>query len=104
VTTCAREPAGLKSRAARIPKRVDGSAAGDPSSSWHRRGDPGRVRRMPLITSEMAAARDDSAPVERDLKLEAWAWCCAGVPAAALHRADDIATAMRIAGIRLTTW
>jgi imidazolonepropionase-like amidohydrolase len=95
-----REPAGLKSALGENPKRVYGERHETPSS---------RLGTAAVIRSALVAARNYQAkleaagsgaePAERDLKLEAlgrvlrreipWRQHC--------HRADDIATALRIA-------
>ncbi len=95
-----REPAGLKSALGENPKRVYGERNETPST---RLGTAAVIRGAFVAAqnyqAKLAAATDDSAPVERDLKLEAlgrvlrraipWRQHC--------HRADDIATAMRMA-------
>src|ERR1700689_5321100 len=97
-----REPAGLKSALGENPKRVYGDRGETPST---RLGTAAVIRGafVDAVNYQAklaaAAADSDSAPVERDLKLEAlglvlrreipWRQHC--------HRADDIATAMRIA-------
>ena len=95
-----REPAGLKSALGENPKRVYGERGETPST---RLGTAAVIRGAFVdavnYQAKLAAAGADSAPVERDLKLEAlglvlrreipWRQHC--------HRADDIATAMRIA-------
>ncbi len=97
-----REPAGLKSALGENPKRVYGERKETPST---RLGTAAVIRGAFVAAQnyqaklEAAAASPDSAPVERDLKLEVlsrvlrreipWRQHC--------HRADDIATAMRMA-------
>ena len=95
-----REPAGLKSALGENPKRVYGERNETPST---RLGTAAVIRGAFVAAqnyqAKLAAAADDSGPVERDLKLEAlgrvlrreipWRQHC--------HRADDIATAMRMA-------
>jgi len=97
-----REPAGLKSALGENPKRVYGDRKETPST---RLGTAAVIRGAFVAALNYqakldAAERDsDSAPVGRDLKLEAlgrvlrreipWRQHC--------HRADDIATAMRMA-------
>ncbi len=97
-----REPAGLKSALGENPKRVYGDRKETPST---RLGTAAVIRSAFVDALNYqakldAAERDsDSAPVGRDLKLEAlgrvlrreipWRQHC--------HRADDIATAMRMA-------
>jgi imidazolonepropionase-like amidohydrolase len=97
-----REPAGLKSALGENPKRVYGERKETPST---RLGTAAVIRGAFVAAQnyqaklDAAAAADDGAPVERDLKLEAltrvlrreipWRQHC--------HRADDIATAMRMA-------
>ena len=97
-----REPSGLKSALGENPKRVYGERGETPST---RLGTAAVIRGafVDAVNYQAklaaAAADSDSAPVERDLKLEAlglvlrreipWRQHC--------HRADDIATAMRIA-------
>jgi imidazolonepropionase-like amidohydrolase len=97
-----REPAGLKSALGENPKRVYGDRKETPST---RLGTAAVIRgafveALNYQAKLDAAERDsDSAPVGRDLKLEAlgrvlrreipWRQHC--------HRADDIATAMRMA-------
>jgi imidazolonepropionase-like amidohydrolase len=97
-----REPAGLKSALGENPKRVYGDRKETPST---RLGTAAVIRgafveALNYQSKLDAAERDsDSAPVGRDLKLEAlcrvlrreipWRQHC--------HRADDIATAMRMA-------
>ena len=99
-----REPAGLKSALGENPKRVYGERNETPST---RLGIAAVIRGAFVdavnYQAKLAAAANDSGsgsgPVERDLKLEAlgrvlrreipWRQHC--------HRADDIATAMRIA-------
>ena len=95
-----REPAGLKSALGENPKRTYGERKETPST---RLGTAAVIRGAFVdalnYQAKLAAAGADSAPVERDLKLEAlglvlrreipWRQHC--------HRADDIATAMRIA-------
>jgi len=94
-----RSPAGLKSALGENPKRVYGDQKKTPST----RLGTAAVLREAFVAAQnyqakLAAPRQD-APVERDLKLEAlsrvlrreipWRQHC--------HRADDIATAMRMA-------
>jgi imidazolonepropionase-like amidohydrolase len=97
-----REPAGLKSALGENPKRVYGERKETPST---RLGTAAVIRGAFVAAQnyqaklDAAAAADDGTPVERDLKLEAlarvlrreipWRQHC--------HRADDIATAMRMA-------
>jgi imidazolonepropionase-like amidohydrolase len=96
-----REPAGLKSALGENPKRVYGERHEPPST---RPGTAGLIRSAFTAAQNYQAKRDaagaaGSEPVERDLKLEAlgrvlrreipWRQHC--------HRADDIATAMRMA-------
>ncbi len=102
-----REPAGLKSALGENPKRVYGERHETPSP---RLGTAAVIRgafvdainyqaKLAAAASASASAHADGGPVERDLKLEAlgrvlrreipWRQHC--------HRADDIATAMRIA-------
>ena len=98
-----REPAGLKSALGENPKRVYGDKKETPST---RLGTAAVIRSAFVEASNYLAKRDAedfpserSVPTERDLKLEAlgrvlrreipWRQHC--------HRADDIATAMRIA-------
>jgi imidazolonepropionase-like amidohydrolase len=94
-----REPAGLKSALGENPKRVYGERNQMPTT---RLGVAAVIRRAfvdALNYQAKLAAESDDSPVERDLKLEAlgrvlrreipWRQHC--------HRADDIATAMRIA-------
>src|SRR5260370_7854884 len=93
-----REPAGLKSALGENPKRVYGERNETPST---RLGTAAVIRGAFVAAQNYQAklAADDSGPVERDLKLEAlgrvlrreipWRQHC--------HRADDIATAMRMA-------
>ena len=97
-----REPAGLKSALGENPKRVYGERNETPAT---RLGTAALIRGAFVAAQNYqaklaaAAASDDAAPVERDLKLEAlsrvlrreipWRQHC--------HRADDIATAMRMA-------
>jgi len=97
-----REPAGLKSALGENPKRVYGERKETPST----RLGTAAVIRSAFVAAQnyqaklaAAGASQDSAPVDRDLKLEAlarvlrreipWRQHC--------HRADDIATAMRMA-------
>jgi imidazolonepropionase-like amidohydrolase len=94
-----REPAGLKSALGENPKRVYGERNETPST---RLGTAAVIRAAFVAAqnylAKLAAATED-APVDRDLKLEAlgrvlrreipWRQHC--------HRADDIATAMRMA-------
>jgi len=95
-----REPAGLKSALGENPKRTYGERKETPST---RLGTAAVIREAFVdavnYQAKLAAARAEGTPVERDLKLEAlglvlrreipWRQHC--------HRADDIATAMRIA-------
>jgi imidazolonepropionase-like amidohydrolase len=96
-----REPAGLKSALGENPKRVYGERNETPAT---RLGTAALIRGAFVAAqnyqAKLAAADSGgAAPVERDLKLEAlsrvlrreipWRQHC--------HRADDIATAMRIA-------
>jgi imidazolonepropionase-like amidohydrolase len=96
-----REPAGLKSALGENPKRVYGERNETPAT---RLGTAALIRGAFVAAqnyqAKLAAADSDgAAPAERDLKLEAlsrvlrreipWRQHC--------HRADDIATAMRMA-------
>jgi len=93
-----REPAGLKSALGENPKRVYGERHETPST---RLGTAGLIRSAFTAAQNYQAKMDAAGtdPVERDLKLEAlgrvlrreipWRQHC--------HRADDIATALRIA-------
>jgi len=99
-----RAPAGLKSALGENPKRVYGEQKKTPST---RLGVAAVIRGafvdasnyLQKIAAEEAKPADERKPVDRDLKLEAlgmvlrreipWRQHC--------HRADDIATAMRIA-------
>ena len=93
-----REPAGLKSALGENPKRVYGERNETPST---RLGTAAVIRGAFVAAQNYQAklAAAGSTPAERDLKLEAlsrvlrreipWRQHC--------HRADDIATAMRIA-------
>src|SRR5262249_23729094 len=95
-----REPAGLKSALGENPKRVYGERNETPAT---RLGTAAVIRGAFVAAqnyqAKLAAVTDESAPAERDLKLEAlsrvlrreipWRQHC--------HRADDIATAMRMA-------
>jgi imidazolonepropionase-like amidohydrolase len=93
-----REPAGLKSALGENPKRVYGERHETPST---RPGTAGVIRSAFVAAQNYQAKLDaaGSGPVDRDLKLEAlgrvlrreipWRQHC--------HRADDIATAMRMA-------
>jgi len=97
-----REPAGLKSALGENPKRVYGERNETPST---RLGTAAVIRGAFVAAQNYqaklaaSAASEDSSVVERDLKLEAlsrvlrreipWRQHC--------HRADDIATAMRMA-------
>jgi imidazolonepropionase-like amidohydrolase len=99
-----REPAGMKSALGENPKRVYGEKKQTPST---RLGVAAVIRGafvearnyQEKLDAEAAKPEADRKPVERDLKLEAlgrvlrreipWRQHC--------HRADDIATAMRIA-------
>src|SRR5690349_2923921 len=96
-----REPAGLKSALGENPKRVYGERHETPST---RLGTAGLIRGAFVAAQNYQAKLDaggaaGSEPVARDLKLEAlgrvlrreipWRQHC--------HRADDIATAMRMA-------
>ncbi len=93
-----REPAGLKSALGENPKRVYGERNETPST----RLGTAAVIRGAFVAAQNYLAKLDAAgpgPVDRDLKLEAlarvlrreipWRQHC--------HRADDIATAMRMA-------
>jgi imidazolonepropionase-like amidohydrolase len=93
-----REPAGLKSALGENPKRVYGERHETPST----RLGTAAVIRGAFVAAQNYLAKLDAAgsePVDRDLKLEAlarvlrreipWRQHC--------HRADDIATAMRMA-------
>jgi imidazolonepropionase-like amidohydrolase len=100
-----RAPAGLKSALGENPKRVYGEQKKTPST---RLGVAAVIRGafveaanyLAKIEAEQAKPESERKPVDRDLKLEAlgrvlrreipWRQHC--------HRADDIATAMRIAG------
>jgi len=98
-----REPAGLKSALARTQASLRGAERDPVDPPGHRRGDQGGVRRRGELPGEAdrgGRSHEAARPVvERDLKLEAlgrvlrreipWRQHC--------HRADDIATAMRIA-------
>jgi imidazolonepropionase-like amidohydrolase len=96
-----REPAGLKSALGENPKRVYGERNETPAT---RLGTAALIRGAFVAAQNYqaklaAAGSDGAAPAERDLKLEAlsrvlrreipWRQHC--------HRADDIATAMRMA-------
>src|ERR1700750_2437860 len=95
-----REPAGLKSALGENPKRVYGERNETPST---RLGTAAVIRGAFVAAqnyqAKLAATTAGSAPAERDLQLEAlgrvlrreipWRQHC--------HRADDIATAMRMA-------
>jgi imidazolonepropionase-like amidohydrolase len=99
-----RAPAGMKSALGENPKRVYGDQKKTPST---RLGVAAVIRGafvdasnyLQKIEAEQAKPADERKPVDRDLKLEAlgkvlrreipWRQHC--------HRADDIATAMRIA-------
>jgi imidazolonepropionase-like amidohydrolase len=99
-----REPAGLKSALGENPKRVYGEQGKMPST---RLGTAAVIRGafvaaanyLAKLDAEAAKPEADRKPVDRDLKLEAlgrvlrreipWRQHC--------HRADDIATALRIA-------
>ena len=99
-----REPSGLKSALGENPKRVYGEKKQTPST---RLGTAAVIRGafvdaanyLQRIDAEQAKPEGERKPVDRDLKLEAlgrvlrreipWRQHC--------HRADDIATAMRIA-------
>ncbi|HEU5332139.1 MAG TPA: amidohydrolase [Actinocrinis sp.] len=99
-----REPAGMKSALGENPKRVYGDKKQTPST---RLGVAAVIRGafvdarnyLAKLESEAAKPEEERKPVERDLKLEAlgrvlrreipWRQHC--------HRADDIATAIRIA-------
>ncbi len=99
-----REPSGLKSALGENPKRVYGEQKKTPST---RLGVAAVIRGafvdasnyLQKIEAEQRKPADERKPVDRDLKLEAlakvlnreipWRQHC--------HRADDIATAMRIA-------
>ena len=93
-----REPAGLKSALGENPKRVYGERHETPST---RLGTAALIRSAFVAAQNYLAKLDAAAsgPVDRDLKLEAlarvlrreipWRQHC--------HRADDIATAMRMA-------
>jgi imidazolonepropionase-like amidohydrolase len=93
-----REPAGLKSALGENPKRVYGERNETPST----RPGTASVIRGAFVAAQNYLAKQDAAgaaPADRDLKLEAmarvlrreipWRQHC--------HRADDIATAMRMA-------
>jgi imidazolonepropionase-like amidohydrolase len=100
-----REPSGLKSALGENPKRVYGEQGKMPST---RLGTAAVIRSafvaaanyLARLDAEAAKPEADRKPVDRDLKLEAlgrvlrreipWRQHC--------HRADDIATALRIAG------
>ena len=105
-----RAPAGMKSALGENPKRVYGERNETPST---RLGTAAVIRGAfvdaPNYLAKLAAAESDRAErelVDRDLKLEAlgrvlrreipWRQHC--------HRADDIATAMRMAGSSAMTW
>jgi imidazolonepropionase-like amidohydrolase len=99
-----REPAGIKSALGENPKRVYGEKKQTPST---RLGTAAVIRAafvearnyLAKLDAEAAKPEGERKPVERDLKLEAlgrvlrreipWRQHC--------HRADDIATALRIA-------
>ncbi len=94
-----REPSGIKSALGENPKRVYGEQKKTPST---RLGTAAVIRGAFVEAQNYLAkieAADEDKPVDRDLKLEAlarvlkreipWRQHC--------HRADDIATAMRIA-------
>jgi imidazolonepropionase-like amidohydrolase len=99
-----REPSGLKSALGENPKRVYGERKKTPST---RLGTAAVIRAafvdaanyLQRIEAEERKSEDERRPVDRDLKLEAlgkvlrreipWRQHC--------HRADDIATAIRIA-------
>ncbi len=99
-----REPSGMKSALGENPKRVYGERKKMPST---RLGTAAVIRSafvdaanyLQKIDAELAKPEGERKPVDRDLKLEAlgkvlrreipWRQHC--------HRADDIATAMRIA-------
>ena len=94
-----RQPSGIKSALGENPKRVYGEQKKTPST---RLGTASVIRSAFVDAQNYLAkieAAEDGKPVERDLKLEAlarvlkreipWRQHC--------HRADDIATAMRIA-------
>jgi len=93
-----REPAGLKSALGENPKRVYGERNETPST----RTGTASVIRGAFVAAQNYLAKQDAAggePADRDLKLEAmarvlrreipWRQHC--------HRADDIATALRLA-------
>ena len=99
-----RQPSGMKSALGENPKRVYGEQHKTPEHpARHGRGDPqrpgGRGQLPEQAGSEQRKPEGERSPVSRDLKLEAlgrvlrreipWRQHC--------HRADDIATAMRIA-------
>ncbi len=98
-----REPAGLKSALGENPKRVYGERNETPSTRLGTaaviRGAFVAAQNYQAKLAASAASEDSSAEVDRDLKLEAlsrvlrreipWRQHC--------HRADDIATAMRMA-------
>ncbi len=95
-----REPAGLKSALGENPKRVYGERNETPST----RLGTAAVIRGALVAAQnylakLSAPREGSAPVERDLKLEALGRVLRReIPCRQhCHRADDIATAMRMA-------
>jgi imidazolonepropionase-like amidohydrolase len=99
-----REPAGLKSALGENPKRVYGERKETPAT---RLGTAAVIREAFVDASNylarLAAAEENPSPersvVDRDLKLEALGRVLSGeIPwRQHCHRADDIATAMRIA-------
>jgi imidazolonepropionase-like amidohydrolase len=97
-----RAPSGLKSALGENPKRVYGDKKQLPST---RLGTAAVIReaftqaRNYMAKWDRAASATDTAPPDRDLKLEALASVLRGeIPwRQHCHRADDIATAMRIA-------
>jgi imidazolonepropionase-like amidohydrolase len=99
-----REPAGIKSALGENPKRVYGDKKQTPST---RLGTAAVIRGafveaanyLAKIDAEAAKPEDERRPVERDLKLEALGRVLRReIPwRQHVHRADDIATALRIA-------
>ena len=93
-----RSPSGMKSALGENPKRVYGERKETPST---RLGTAAVIRSALVDTANYVAksAAPDEEPAERDLKLEALARVLKGeIPwRQHCHRADDIATALRIA-------
>ncbi len=94
-----RSPAGLKSALGENPKRVYGDKKASPST---RLGTASVIRNAFVDAQnyrEKLAAADEKSPAARDLKLEALAMVLnRDIPwRQHSHRADDIATAVRIA-------